>query len=176
MSVTIPSWRGAAPLAALLLGACATPTAPPPVVADAAPVEAEEPKWESQPLKHLLGRNLKPMAEMPINAKTKCSFRDPTGYRGQLALKVKNTTVEQLTASVTIPKRGSCSFDLKDFRQTASGASAVLSHKASECTLRLWTQGRQLTVGFNNCPQQCSGESFDYLWPILVDAKSGRCS
>lgn len=170
------SWRSTGLLTALLLGACATPPPPPPVAAEATPIAAEEPKWESQPLKHLLGRNLKPMADMPINAKTKCNFRDQTGYRGQLALRVKNTTVEQLTASVTIPKRGSCNFDLKDFRQTGGGSSAVLRHKETECTLRVWTQGRQLTVGFNNCPQQCSGESFDYLWPILVDAKSGRCS
>jgi len=160
----------------LVLAGCATPPPPPVVVAPEPEPEVVKPTLESQPLKHLLGRNLKPMADAPITAKAKCSFRDQTGYRGQLSLKMKNTTVEQFAAAVTIPKHGSCSFDLKQFQQTASGSIAVLSHKETECTVRMWTQGRQLTVGFNNCPQQCSGESFDYLWPILVDAKSGRCS
>jgi len=163
-------------LPALVLAGCASPPlAPQPQL----PPEPQPPVAEplvSQPLKHLLGRTLKPMADVPINAKTKCSFRDPTGYRGKMALKVKNTAVQEFSADVTIPKHGSCSFDLKQFQQTGGGSVAVLSHKETECTVRLWTQGRQVTVGFTNCPQQCSGESFDYLWPILVDAKSGRCS
>lgn len=159
----------------LVLAGCATPP-PPPVVVVPEPAPEVAPRIESQPLKHLLGRNLKPMADAPLNTRTKCSFRDQTGYRGQLSLRMKNTQVEQFAAAVTIPKRGSCSFDLKQFEQTASGSTAVLSHKETECTVRMWSQGRQLTVGFNNCSQQCSGESFDYLWPILVDAKSGRCS
>lgn len=131
---------------------------------------------KSQPLRHLANRNLKPLPDVPVNAKTKCSFRDPTGYRGQLDLRVSASKVERFTTAITIPKRGECRFDLASFRQQASGPTVTLNHNSSECTVRMWPQGNQVTVAFHDCPQQCSGDSFDYLWPILVDAKTGRCS
>jgi hypothetical protein len=39
----------------------------------------------------------------------------------------------------------------------------------------MWEQGNQTTLAFQNCPAACEGAAFDYLWPILVQTKSGRC-
>lgn len=155
------------------------PEAPPPepkVVEEAPPPPAVERKMESQPLKYLAGRNLKPMPTRPLNVRSKCSHRDDVGTRTRLSLLVKNAEVKTFTANVDIPKRGACRFNLRDFKQTATLPQALLAAKdGSECTVRLWEQGDRVTVAFNNCPQSCDGEAFSYLWPIMVETKSGRC-
>lgn len=161
-------------LAALLLAACATPPSPP-VVDDAAPeVSAEEP-LRSQPLRHLLGRNLKPMPVQALNVRTRCSFRDEIGTRGKLDLHVSDAEVKRFAADVNMPGKGSCRFDLKSFAQTEKLPTVLLADADSGCKVRMWQQEKGVTVAFNGCAAQCTGDSFSYLWPILVDARSGRC-
>jgi len=174
-------WRqaGAATLT-LWLGACATPPSPPPPAptpVEAAPTtkEAEPGRIESQPLKHLLNRQLKPMPVQALNVRTTCAFHDEGGTRGKLDLHVKDAEVQRFTAEVSMSNRGVCRFDMKDFRQTATLPAVVLSDKTSGCLVRMWEQEKDVTVAFNGCQAQCSGESFSYLWPILVDTRNGRC-
>lgn len=165
----------------LLLGACATPPAAPPEVApvpEAAPPSAA-PSLRSQALKHLANRKLKPMPILPLNVRTKCNFRDDLGTRGKLDLQVKNAEVQRFSAEVTIPKRGICRFDMKNFRQTEKLPAVLLADAGSGCSVRMWEQeldrNKGVTVAFSGCQAQCSGESFSYLWPILVDTRNGRC-
>lgn len=166
----------------LLLGACATP-APPPEVPAPAPVVLEKPvveRMRSQPLKHLLNRNLKPMPVQALNVRTKCAFRDAVGTRGKMDLQVKNAEVQRFTAEVNIPQHGVCRFDMKNFSQIASLPSVQLADSASGCSVRMWSQElgqeKSVAVAFTGCETQCSGDSFSYLWPILVDTRNGRCS
>jgi hypothetical protein len=172
--------RAAALLAAAMLAACATPEPPPPVVSAPVPrpepPPPKEPPPRRDPLKHLANRDLKPMPVRPLNAKAKCSFRDETGYRGRMNLAVKDARVARFDARVDVPRRGSCRFDLKDFRQTGSLPAVVLTGRSSGCKISLWEQGDQVTVAFRDCRAQCSGDSVDYLWPILVDNRKGSCS
>lgn len=161
-------------LAALLLAACATPPPPPPV-ADAEPALPADEPLRSQPLRHLLGRNLKPMPVQALNVRTRCSFRDESGTRGQLDLLVKEAVVQRFAADVSMRGKGSCRFALKDFAQTEQLPSVLLADAGSGCTVRMWQQEKGVTVAFNGCAAQCTGDSFSYLWPILVDARSGRC-
>lgn len=164
----------------LLLGACATPEPvpepSPPVAAKKSPPE----RIESQTLRHLRNRNLKPMPDQALNVRTKCTFRDEIGTRGKMDLQVKNAEVQRFTAEVNIPKRGICRFDMKDFQQTGTLPTVQLADAASGCSVRMWAQelGREksVTVAFTGCQAQCSGDSFSYLWPILVDTRNGRCS
>jgi hypothetical protein len=171
--------RAAALLAVALLAGCATPEPPPPVAVPAPappapPAAAPEPRQDK--LKHLANRHLKPMPVRPLNAKASCSFKDETGYRGRLRLDVKEAAVKRLEASVDVPKRGRCSFDLKDFRQAETLPTVVLAARKSDCKVSLWEQGDQVTVAFRDCRAECSGDSVDYLWPILVDNRKGSCS
>jgi hypothetical protein len=170
----------AALLAAAMLAACATPEPPPPVASAPAPRSEppppKEPPPRRDPLKHLANRHLKPMPVRPLNATAKCSFRDETGYRGRMNLDVKAATVARFDARVDVPKRGSCQFALKDFRQTDRLPNVVLASKKSNCKVSLWEQGDQVTVAFRDCRAECSGDSVDYLWPILVDNRKGSCS
>lgn len=165
----------------LLLGACATPEAPP--EQNPAPVAARKPRperIESQPLRHLLNRKLKPMPDQALNVRTSCTFRDAVGTRGKMDLQVKDAEVRRFTAEVSIPKQGICRFDMKNFRQTGTLPTVLLADEASGCAVRMWAQElgkeKSVTVAFTGCQAQCSGDSFSYLWPILVDTRNGRCS
>lgn len=138
---------------------------------------APEQRIESQPLKYLVGRKLKPQPTRPLNVKSKCTHRDAVGTQTRLNLLVKNAEVKAFSAQVSIPHRGSCRFELKNFEQTATLPQALLKAKdGSDCSVRMWEQGKEVTIAFNSCPAACEGEAFSYLWPILVDAKSGRCT
>jgi hypothetical protein len=162
----------------LMLGACATPEpTPAPAPAEAAPTgkQPEAKRIESQPLKHLLNRHLKPMPVEALNVRTKCAFHDEGGTHGKLDLQVKNAEVQRFTAEVNISNHGTCRFDMKNFRQTATLPAVLLADNGSECLVRMWQQEKGVTVAFNSCQAQCSGESFSYLWPILVDTRNGRC-
>ena len=168
----------------LLLGACATPEPlPEPAVPAPVPVAVKKYKDErivSQPLKHLLNRTLKPMPDQALNVRTKCAFHDEIGTRGKMDLQVKNAEVQRFTAEVSIPRQGVCRFDMKNFQQTGTLPTVKLADAVSGCAVLMWAQelGREksVTVAFSGCQAQCSGDSFSYLWPILVDTRNGRCS
>ena len=169
-------------LMALVLTACSKPE-PEAVVAEpqakASPSPREE-KLKSQPLKHLVGRNLKPMPDKELDIHTRCHFKDVQGGHGNMDLQVTKAEVKRFTAEVSIPKQGLCRFEMKDFHQTARLPNVVLTDKASTCTVRMWEQelgkNKGVTVAFNSCQAKCSGDAFSYLWPILVDTRSGRCA
>ena len=167
-------------LASLVAG-CATPEPIPPPVAVKPPpdIVVAPPARErivSQPLKHLLGRNLKPIPDKALEVRTKCSFRDVAGGRGSMDLQVTRAEVKRFVAQVSIPKQGVCRFDLASFEQTARLPNVVLTDQATGCVVSMWEQDKGLTVAFNACQAKCSGDAFSYLWPILVDTRNGRCS
>jgi hypothetical protein len=164
----------------VLLAGCATKEAP--VAAKPAPAPAPEvakpapaPAAPTETYSRLAGRSIKPIAVKPITVKTDCTYRDPTGYGGKLKLAVDKSQVSALQAEIQVPRRGKCAFDLKDFHQTAKEPSVTLNSKGA-CTIRLWEQEGKVTVAFNSCKDRCQGDSFDYVWPILIDAKTGKCS
>lgn len=129
-------------------------------------------------LKHLTGRKLalKPQPTRPLNVRSRCHARDAIGTQTRMDLLVKEAEVKNFKAEVKIAGRGTCRFDIKDFDQAARLPNVLLTRKAdSACTVRMWEQGPQVTIAFNSCPAACDGDAFSYLWPILVDAKSGRC-
>lgn len=169
-------------LSVLLLAACATPkpestsTPDEPTQTEAKPQR----EFKSQPLKHLAGRNLKPMPDKELDVRARCSFKDVQGGRGSMDLDVRKAEVKRFVAEVDIPKQGLCRFDLKTFEQTARMPNVVLTDSDSSCVVRMWEQpsGKKkgVTVSFNSCQAKCGGDAFSYLWPILVDAQSGRCS
>jgi hypothetical protein len=97
------------------------------------------------------------------------------GYGGRLNLDVKNAAVKRFDAQVNIPKRGTCRFQLRDFEQTQT-APVQLTSNQTGCKVHMWEQADQVTVAFRDCRSECSGDSVDYLWPILVDNRKGRCS
>lgn len=160
-----------------LLAACAeVEKAPEPEVkAEPAPV-VESPKFKSDTLKYLSKRMIKPQPTRPLNVRSKCSHRDAIGTTTKLDLLVKEAVVKAFSAQVTMKGYGTCSFNLKDFEQSEKLPQALLKHKnEAGCTVRMWEQGPKVTIAFNSCPKSCEGDAFSYLWPIMLEAKSGRC-
>ncbi|MGB2902883.1 MAG: hypothetical protein WBJ68_12875 [Candidatus Dechloromonas phosphoritropha] len=135
-----------------------------------------EQKIESQPLKYLKNRTIKPQATRPLNARAKCSTKDAIGTTRRLDLLVKESSVQTFNARMTMKGHGACHFDLREFEQVEKMPQALLRHRQeTECTVIMWEQGNNVTIAFNNCPKSCDGDAFSYLWPLIVEGKSGRC-
>lgn len=168
-------------LPVVFLAACAQvdtqPASDAPEIAAETPSTVEEsPKFKNSTLKYLAGRNLKPQPTRPLNVKSKCSSRDAIGTQTRLDLLVKDAVVKNFDAQVTMKGHGTCRFNLNQFDQAEKLPQALLRHKTEkDCTVRMWEQGSTVTVAFNNCQKSCDGQAFDYLWPVVVDARSGRC-
>jgi hypothetical protein len=167
-------------LVALMLAACGSaPKEPEPVaevVPEPAPAKVETPRLRNSTLKYLAGRNLKPQPTRPLNVKSRCAHKDAIGTQTRLDLLVKEAEIKTFAALVTMKGYGSCRFDLKEFEQVQKLPQPLLRHRqASDCTVRMWEQGRTVTIAFNSCPKSCDGKAFDYLWPVVVDAGNGRC-
>ncbi len=165
-----------AALAALLAGGCALLESPPPTAAAPPSATATTPQSGPLAVKPAPPTRPGPIPVRPIDVKTDCSFRDETGYGGTLKLEVAQARVSRFEARVSIPRRGHCAFDLKDFRQTKELPAVELSHAKTRCVVRVWEQGERVTVAFQQCEKQCSGNAYRYLWPILNDRRQGACA
>ncbi|THF62100.1 hypothetical protein [Pseudothauera rhizosphaerae] len=165
--------RSAAALAALLLGACATP--PPPAPAESKPdADAAMPSEKILAKPSTARRQLKPMPVRPLDVKADCRFKDEVGYAASARVHVAKAEVRDFAATVDVPKRGSCQFDMNGFRQVKKEPHVEL-RAADGCTVRMWEQGQQVTVSFAQCASRCSSGTFEYVWPILINRRNGRC-
>lgn len=117
-----------------------------------------------------------PIPTRALNVVTECRFRDESGYNGLLRLAVQEAQVQAFEATVNVPGRGACRFDLKNFRQTRELPNVELNHLRDPCIVRLWEQGERVTVAFQQCKKMCSGTAWDHLWPILNDRRDGSCA
>lgn len=134
------------------------------------------PTFKSDTLKYLANRRIKPQPTRPLNVRTRCSHRDAIGTTTKLDLLVKEAEVKTFNAQIAIRGYGTCRFSLGDFNQAEKLPQALLRHKTeTDCTVRMWEQEKKVTIAFNSCPKSCEGDAFSYLWPILVEGKSGRC-
>ncbi len=128
-------------------------------------------------LRLLASRNMKPQPTRPLNVSSRCSHKDEIGTQTSLNLLVKEAEIRTFDAQVSMKGHGICRFSLNEFDQVEKMPQALLRHKKhSGCLVRMWEEGPKVTIAFNSCPKSCDGNAFSYLWPILVDADSGRCS
>jgi len=175
-------WRRLLLVVVLAAAGCAEVEKQPEPVAVEEPViekqaaEGKEPKFKNSTLKYLANRNIKPQPTRPLNVRSRCNHRDAIGTQTRLDLLVKEASVKTFVAEVSMKGHGSCRFDLNEFEQVEKMPQALLRHKKqSDCLVRMWEQGPKVTIAFNSCPKSCDGQAFDYLWPIMVEAKNGRC-
>jgi len=163
-------------LAALLAACASPPPAPEPVPEPTPPVAEKTPKFKNSTLKHLANRKIVPQPTRPLNVRSRCSHSDAIGTVTRLNMLVKEAEVKSFDAQVSMKGHGVCRFNMKDFRQDAKLPQVLLRHKTeSKCTVRMWEQGHKVTIAFNSCPKSCEGKAFEYLWPVVVDARNGRC-
>ena len=106
-------WQQLLLLGLLALAGCTE--VPPVAVSVAEPAQepaATESRMESQPLKYLAGRKLKPQPTRPLNVRSRCSHRDAVGTATQLDLLVKEAVVQRFSAQVSMKGYGTCRFIL----------------------------------------------------------------
>ncbi len=118
-----------------------------------------------------------PIQDRALNIRADCASRDERGYAEAIKLAVANGLVSQLEARITVPKRGSCSFRLTDFRQTRSAPHVeLLARSGSRCATRMWYQQNRFTVAFSDCSEMCTPRgTVDYIWPIDLRLSDGAC-
>ncbi len=179
-------------LLTLLLAACsstppttapeAQPAPPAEQAASPAPADTTRPLPPAKP-GSLLGKvdrnklnNQLRQSGKPITIQHRCSFRNETGYKGSTIVDIAANEVKRLATSIEVPVAGGyCNFDGSGFRQTARSPAIELRH-TDGCTVRIWSQGPQLTISYSACAARCSKpEVFQYIWPVLIDQPSGRC-
>lgn len=161
----------AAGLGVALLAGCSTveKAIPRPSVPPQAAATREPPPPLPPPEK------LKPMPVRPFTIRTDCRFKDEAGSFGKALVEVDDSRVRAFNVEITMPKRGSCRYDLAEFKQTQALPSIELKGPR-DCRVRMWEQGRQITVAFSACHKLCSPASaHDYVWPLLIDKPTGRC-
>ena len=118
---------------------------------------------------------LKPLPLKPINLKTECEFRDEeNGYQVAARLNIANSQVRTLHTTFTVPDHGNCSLDLSQFRQTRQRPQIEL-YSGNDCKIMIWEQENQITVALNQCAAYCTHDTFDYIWPIIVNKQTGTC-
>lgn len=156
-------------VAIVLVAACASPPPPPAVVRPGPVPDVDVTEHPSA----ARGR-LKPMPVRPLNVQADCRFKDEVGYSASARLDVSYSEVRSFAATVDVPRRGSCRFELADFQQVRREPHVELRARDG-CVVRMWEQGDQVTVAFAHCASRCDRGTFDYVWPILVDRPSGRC-
>ena len=140
------------------------------------PTASAEPKMRASTIKLLASHNMKPQPTRPLNVTSRCSQKDEIGTQTRLDLLVTEAEVRNFEAQVDMKGRGVCRFALNEFEQVEKMPQALLRHKKqSGCLVRMWEEGPKVTIAFNSCPKSCEGNAFSYLWPILVEADSGRC-
>lgn len=163
-------------LVMLVAGCAEVEKQPEPQVVVEAEKKGNELNFKSDKLKYLSKRKIEIQPTRPLNVRSRCSHRDAVGTTTKLDLQVKDAVVKSFDAQVAIKGYGACSFKLTDFEQIEKLPQALLKHKTQEgCSVRMWEQGAKVTVAFNTCPKSCERDAFSYLWPIMIEAKSGRC-
>lgn len=166
---------------ALLLSACAIPPTPEPRQhardTEVPPMPVAAGRVPNASMSSAPPSNKpRPIPVRAINVATDCNFRDETGYNGRMKLSIEKARIQAFEATVNIPRRGACRFDLKNFRQTRELPTVELSHLRDRCVVRVWEQGERITVTFQDCRKRCSGNAWEHLWPILNDTRDGSCA
>jgi len=115
-----------------------------------------------------------PQSGLTLNAT--CSGRDESGYGETLRLQLADGNVTSFEARLDIPKRGSCSYRLAEFRQTRRTPFVeLLATSGSACAVRVWQQGDRVTVAPTDCAEKCTRGAFEYAWPMDLRAPGGGC-
>jgi hypothetical protein len=138
----------------------------------------QPPGLSAEAQRALARRGIKQHDASPVSVKSQCSHVDEIGTATKLSLAVDDGQVSDFDAAVSIKGRGRCHFALGEFRQESRAPQVLLRHaRDTKCTVRMWReQTEKITIAFTGCQKSCEGKAFDYLWPILVESKTGQCS
>lgn len=118
-----------------------------------------------------------PIAERPITLDGRCEQRDINDFRESARLRVDNGKVEALSWQLWVGQRGSCRFELADFRPVQARPHVeLLARDGSGCKLMIWRDDSRITMGHASCDSRCSPGISEDAWPVMFDPRTGGCA
>ncbi|HYF59960.1 MAG TPA: hypothetical protein VEA81_13490 [Burkholderiaceae bacterium] len=122
-------------------------------------------------------RSPAPIPDRPIDVAGRCEQTEEDGFREAARLTVRANRVDELSWQLWVGRRGSCRFELADFRQTKSRPSIELAARdGSACRLMVWQEPRRVTLAHANCEARCTGGIYEEAWPVMFEPRTGACA
>ncbi len=124
-----------------------------------------------------IGGRPTPIAARDIDLNGDCRRTEEDGFREDAQLRVANNNVQQLSWKLWVGKRGSCAFNLADFRQVQRTPHIELrANDGSGCKLMVWQDPRRVTLAHANCQQRCTSGIYEEAWPVMFEPGTGACA
>lgn len=118
-----------------------------------------------------------PIADRPINLQGQCAQTEEDGFREQATLQVRDNQVQALSWQLWVGRRGSCRFEMSEFRQTKARPHIEMqATDGSACRLMVWQDPRRITLAHAACEKRCTGGIYEQAWPVMFDPGTGRCA
>lgn len=118
-----------------------------------------------------------PIPAHEIDMTGTCKRTEEDGFREDASMRVSHNAVQVLTWKLWVSRRGSCQFDLTEFKQVQQTPHIELhALDGSGCTLMIWQDPRRVTLAHARCEKHCTPGIYDEAWPVLFDPKSGACA
>jgi len=118
-----------------------------------------------------------PIADRPIDLVGRCTQTEEDGFREDATLTVRSNRVEALSWQLWAGQRGSCRFELDEFRQVRSRPSIELAARdGGACRLMVWQEPRRVTLAHANCESRCTPGIYEEAWPVMFEPRTGGCA
>ena len=118
-----------------------------------------------------------PLPDRPIDLAGRCEQTEEDGFTERALLEIRNSQVQALSWRIEVGHRGSCRFELSDFRQVRSRPSIELAERgAGACKLMVWQVPERVTLAHADCERYCTPGIADQAWPVMFDSRSGACA
>jgi hypothetical protein len=118
-----------------------------------------------------------PIAAHEISLAGTCRRTEDDGFREDAVMRVVHNDVQALKWQLWVSKRGSCKFDLADFKQVQKTPHIVLeATDGSQCKLLVWQDPRRVTLAHANCQKRCTPGIYEQAWPVLFNPSNGACA
>lgn len=118
-----------------------------------------------------------PIADRPIDLDGRCVQTEEDGFAENALLSVRDNQVLALSWHLQVGRRGSCTFEQADFRQTRRRPHIELqSRDDSGCRLMIWQDPRRVTLAHAGCARHCTPGVYEQAWPVMFDPVTGRCA
>ncbi len=115
--------------------------------------------------------------DLPIALAAQCEQTEEDGFRERARLVVVDNQVRELSWQLWAGKKGSCTFELEQFRQTRARPSIELAERGgSACRLMVWRVPARVTLAHAGCEQHCSPGIYEEAWPVMFDPGTGGCA
>ena len=118
-----------------------------------------------------------PLPDRAIDLAGRCEQTEEDGFTERAILEIRNSQVQALSWKIEVGRRGSCRFELSDFRQVRSRPSIELAERgAGACKLMVWQAPERVTLAHAACERYCTPGIVDQAWPVMFDPRSGACA